>query len=136
MMWWALFILLLGVAWLTGNLAEKRGRNQGTWFLLGFLFGLSALLVLFLLPDLNRGKKREEPIQEKKKEIEQESPLSKFKWYYLDSSRVRQGPLTFQEFATLWREKRVLRTSLVWYEELEEWKKLQELPAVLSEMSQ
>lgn len=36
-----------------GCIAEEKGRSAGAWALLGFFFGLIALLIIVCLPDRN-----------------------------------------------------------------------------------
>ena len=51
----ALFLLINGGCALVGYVcAEDRGRTAQTWVLLGLLFGVFAVLALFLLPTLPR----------------------------------------------------------------------------------
>ena len=37
-------------AYICAQIAEKKGRSQATWMLLGFLFGLFAVITISLLP--------------------------------------------------------------------------------------
>ncbi len=43
----------VGIAVGCANMAEKRGRSGGAWFLMGVLFGLFALLILVCLDTSN-----------------------------------------------------------------------------------
>lgn len=36
-----------------GYIANEKGRSAGAWAMLGFLFGLIALLIIICLPDRN-----------------------------------------------------------------------------------
>ena len=36
-----------------GYIANEKGRSAGTWAILGFFFGLIALLIIVCLPDRN-----------------------------------------------------------------------------------
>ncbi|WP_158032204.1 hypothetical protein [Rhizobium rhizosphaerae] len=46
---WFAFALLFG--FLTANMARRRGRDSSVWGILGFLFGIFAMILLFLAGD-------------------------------------------------------------------------------------
>lgn len=48
-------------------------------------------------------------------------------WYYHDPGQGRVGPLTAEELLARYRDRRVLRDSLVWHEGLREWQPLDRL---------
>lgn len=51
----ALYIVFGGaIAYLTGWMAEKRGRDFSAWFCVTFILGALPVLVLFLLRNLNK----------------------------------------------------------------------------------
>lgn len=65
----AIFLLALWIflAFIVGSMAATKGRSRAAWTVLGLLFGVPALIVLFLLdskpntdPELNAGQTRKE----------------------------------------------------------------------------
>ena len=43
--------IIFGIA--CGYIANEKGRSAGAWLILGFLFGLIALIIIVCLPDRN-----------------------------------------------------------------------------------
>lgn len=43
-------VIALLIGYITSRYAQKKGREKGVWFLLGFLFGLIPLIILAFLP--------------------------------------------------------------------------------------
>ena len=135
-----LLIVSMTVGLLTAYLADKRGRNAFAWFGLGFLFGLLALVVLYLIPSLATAKAADgegshtassNPETLAGEIVEEEPPAYiKFQWYYLDKQRKQQGPVPFRDLLKLWNDREVGSATLVWYEELEDWKRIRELPGL------
>ncbi len=109
---------------LTGGLgayfATRRGRNPYVWFSLGFFFGILGAFAIFFAPK-KKGvvKKTAEPrgIQ---------GPLDKF-WYYVNSANERVGPMSLVALNATWHQGEISEATLVWHEDLPEWKRLGEL---------
>jgi hypothetical protein len=119
--WILFFSLLFGLS--TAWFAHNRGRNPYLWFSLGFLFGLLGVLAFFF-PLTSQRKSREVVPEIPQPYIE--GPRDAF-WYYLDEERQQKGPMSFDAFSRIWRRGEMPPTTLVWHEQLEEWKPLQEL---------
>jgi MFS family permease len=116
---------------LTAHFARKKGRPPQLWFLIGALFGLLGLLLVFLIPP-----KRIKPQVPVLKPLQRNSDSWLKMWYFLDSTHRQNGPLEFPDFIKAWREKRISASSFVWGEGMEHWKKIEELPELLRELEQ
>ncbi|MBI3211134.1 MAG: DUF4339 domain-containing protein [Simkania negevensis] len=117
--------------------AIKRGRNQIRWFVGGCLFGLLALLFLYLLPPVSKRKQREEktpnyllfPSEEERALFH---PFQKKLWYYLDHESKQYGPMSFDALKKGWNEGKVQEKTYLWNEDLENWKLLEEMKEILA----
>ncbi len=127
------FIVGLFIAYACSHYAKKRGRNPLHWFIGGALFGIFALITLFLLPNRHRIK----PYQATVPKVEKvpSVPLlkvlvetqAKKPWYYLDQDKKQYGPMSFEALRNALEEGKLHFNTYVWNEELEEWKRLKEL---------
>jgi len=112
---------------LCSNLAGKKGRGSLFWFSLGFFFGVFSLIALYFLPA--KEMEADEPTLVKPPTSE-EKPLPTMTeklWYYLDQAHRRHGPMSFERLQKSWREGYAQARTLVWNEELNEWKKIEDL---------
>lgn len=112
-----------GIALFSAYLAHRRGRNPYLWFGIGFLFGLMGIMAIFFAPFQ---KKKKVPLAKPVPQPYISGPTDKF-WYYLDNDRQQKGPLSHNALSKAWKEKEIQPTTLVWNEELTDWKSLQEL---------
>lgn len=147
------FVVLLTflVGFLTMKLAERRGRSGPLWFCLGVLGGIFAVIALLLLkPVKKEGESEEEEEeqslfsfgmdrQEKKNEpgnakISLSWDPALYDWYYLNSEKKQEGPISFQTVSDLWNEGKISLDTYVWYEELSEWKHLHQLTELLASL--
>ncbi len=113
-------------------LAVSRERSPLAWFFLGAFLGWVGLLLIFILPSLNKEavSKSEpvpiEPIVEEKKE-----PESSFEktdnWFYLDQKKDICGPLSVQMMKERWNSGDLSENSWVWNEMIVEWKKISQI---------
>jgi hypothetical protein len=130
-----LSILLLLVATITAHYAIKRGRSAINWFIIGALFGIMGLLLLFLLPTLAEEKRT----QDSETDNVSTTPSKSFdladvvnenkqkKWFYLDNTHTQQGPVDFEKLASAWLNKEISAQTFVWSEGMSDWKTIQEL---------
>ena len=138
-------LLNLAVCWLfcgvlNAHFAKKRSKNPYLWFVLGALFGLVALVILFILP---KGKLKKMPFLKPKPHAKKSMPLAALKrtdahekrWYYLDAEHKQVGPMEFTDLTKVFKEKQVGRESFIWGEGMADWKKLTELPELEKEIS-
>jgi hypothetical protein len=92
---------------LASFLAKQKGRNPITWGILGFLGGLVACYIIFILPP--------------KTLVSKEKPMTSsgdegLIWYYLDKEHAQHGPMSYQKL--LRHQKEI---SYVWNETMTEW---------------
>lgn len=127
-----LFGMLLTIGAIASRFARHKGRNPRAWFILGFLFGLLGLLVLFLLPPVKQ-KARAQMLPQtpvspspspfvKKILIEAlDSNHSDKLWYYLDENQKQLGPMSLQALSDAWTQGKVRTNTFVWNENLSDW---------------
>lgn len=115
----------LGIGGVSAYLAYRRGQNPYIWFFVGFIFGLLGVFAMFFAP-LPRRKKNKQiiPIPEPKPFIE--GPIDRF-WYYLDGERQQQGPMSHNALTLAWKSGEIDTSTLIWHEELPNWKQLQDI---------
>jgi hypothetical protein len=107
-------------------LAYKFKRNPYLWFFVGFIFGLWGVLSIFItLIPRHRAERQKAP---SKPELHSyiEGPMDRF-WYYLDKSREQRGPMSHNALTRAWKKGEVALSTLVWHEDLSNWKQLQDL---------
>lgn len=143
-----LFQFVIGC--LTAYYAKRQGRNPYLWFMIGFLFGIFAPLVLFYLsfikntgdtngmpgmtvsnPDPELEKSPELHSKDEQKLREEEEKL----WFYLDQSHQQMGPVSIIALRELWNRGQLGLNTYVWTEGMQEWQKvdvLVDLKAILS----
>ncbi len=118
-LWIALPALAMGC--ITAFLAERRGYNPYLGFLVGVLFGCLGLFALFFF---TQRKEKKGSVPNKIPIPTLQGPKDKF-WYYVDLNQIQKGPISFEALRTAWKEGTVSPATLVWNEELLEWKPLQ-----------
>ncbi len=117
-----MIVSALGIGALSAYLARKRGRNPYLWFAVGFLFGIFGIFAIFFAS----GKKKEEAAAPKEPVFSIQGPKDKF-WYYLDPANQQLGPMSHDAVTAAWHEGKIHMGTLVWHEELPEWKPLKEV---------
>lgn len=134
-----IFVFSTIFAFICAYYAEKKGRNSVAWFILGFLFNLYALIVLFFLSPL---KKDDLPTMTElppdpslKEEILQEPThaFDRYKeenqlWYYLDENHSQMGPVSLIALRDLWNRGLLELNQYVWCEGMEKWERVDDLP--------
>lgn len=121
------FLLLIGS--ITAHYAIQRGRSPFNWFMIGMLFGIMGLLLLFLMPNLATQSSSKTQVQTSVA-IEQ-NPPSEYQgkqWFYLDDSHAQQGPVSFRNLLPVWEKKGISSHSFVWCEGMSDWKTIEDLP--------
>lgn len=103
--------------------AQIRGRDPITWFALGMLLGVIALLLLFFLPQLEQEVVLEEGPVFRSTE-ESEMPLGLRYWYFVNENGQPEGPLPFHRLRDLYSRGKISTVSLIWSEGMSEWKKI------------
>lgn len=124
-----LFLISFIWGWVTAYFANKRGREQTTWFFAGFLFAFFALIVLFLLPDLS--KKEDYPETEEEVHVSEHPSFDQHDWYYLDKSRHTHGPFRFDELKERWIQEQLEPNTYIWNETMDDWKRAEKVKEFL-----
>ena len=120
------------VCFTCAHYAKKRGRNPTYWFIGGAFLGLIALIILLLLPKKAIAvvpvatAEAAPPMPSLRLQTLFETQASKL-WYYLDAERQQNGPMSFEALTRAWNDGKLLKSSFVWNEELENWKRLDEI---------
>lgn len=123
------------IGWASSYYAEKRGRSPFLWFMVGMIFGIFGLLLLFLLPKASEEKSTPQNTQSKLAEIDLPVPeisqlpeYAKKEWFFVDKTHQQQGPVGFHILKSKWTEKTIDAFTYVWTEGMENWKMISELP--------
>ncbi len=116
-------LIAAAIGTLSAYIAHRRGRNPYAWFFVGFIFGVLGIMAIFFAPF---GKKKgvAVPVAAKPEPVIQ-GPKDKF-WYYLDGSNQQQGPMSHDALTAAWKEGKVNLSTLIWHEDLTDWKALKE----------
>ncbi len=109
---------------LSGYLAYRRERNPYLWFLIGFGLTMAGIVPIFFAPLLKKRKNRVATQLQPQPYLK--GPKNKF-WYFVDKSRTQQGPLSYDAIFRAWKEQTISLETLVWHEDLNDWKPLQKL---------
>ncbi len=118
--------LILGLA--CGHYAKRRGRGPIPWLVMGGLFGIFALIALFILPNLKKQKTSKKPTVVEPTKLTATFPLHAEKlWYYLDDEKKQMGPMSFSGLSKAWDEGVVREVTLVWNEGMQNWQHLKEV---------
>lgn len=121
----SLLLSALASGLISACLAYKRGQSPYRWFAIGFIFGIFGIFALFFT---SGNQQQPTAISETKLEpvFSIHGPTDKF-WYYLDPTQQQQGPMSRDALSTAWKEGKVDASTLVWHEELTDWKPLKEM---------
>ena len=119
--------------------AKKQQRNPLLWFCIGLLLGIFGLIILLLLPLIQRLQKKsaakKQPQPAVVTDVAPLSPLSSILdplfentlWYYMDQTSAQKGPMSFTALENDWKDGKLLTTSYIWNEKLTDWKLFSEL---------
>lgn len=135
-------IVLLVIACFSAYYANRKGRNPVAWFILGFLIGIFAPLILFFLSDLKETEltmtvsspspslhPRPPPVDLKRQEEEDKL------WYYLDLHHQQMGPVSVVALRELWNTGRLELKSYMWTEGMPQWERVNNLPILKEVLS-
>ncbi|MCP5508298.1 MAG: DUF4339 domain-containing protein [Chlamydiales bacterium] len=106
----------------TAYLAHLFHRNPFIWFVLGFLFGVFALIALLLLPPVEQ-----KTIVVKIPVAPAPDPLKMKTWYYLDEQHQQVGPLEFEQMRACYIQDKIGGDTFVWSEGMEDWLKVKDI---------
>lgn len=142
-----LFWLILGGACF--YVAKQRGRNPTAWFAIGIVLGIIGLILLYILPSkktlnaspslaVSKGQKEEISVNpnDSAASLLPPSPPSFHSklWYYLNEENKRYGPMSFNALNQKWIDGDIKCDTYVWNEEMSDWKLIEELPEVLTQL--
>jgi hypothetical protein len=123
----------VAVGAITANLAKQRGRDPYTWFFIGMLLGIFAILALFIMPIVKK-EGVEDEVKETGSVIVEEVPPEPVQlfhlkdWHCIDTAKVQKGPLTFREMKALWNDGKLVSQSYVWTEGMAAWLPIEKIP--------
>jgi hypothetical protein len=136
-----LFLICIAVGVMASHYAKQRGRNPRAWFVLGFLFGILGLIILFLLPS----KKVSTPVKAPEQPTPAPQPYfqktlletihpshSEKLWYYLDQAHQQLGPMSLTALSHAWEQGKVSGKTFVWNENLTNWEHFEQVLKPLS----
>ena len=117
--------LLIG--YFTSKYAKNKNRRTDAWFVLGFMFGALAPLILAFLPKLEPEAPTEEP-----------PAIPTFyppEWYYLNEAHQQIGPLSLKEMREAYQNGSLQNSSYIWNEDMPDWAHLSTFPKVIEALS-
>jgi hypothetical protein len=126
------FILLTAFA--AAYFAKLKGRDPILWFVIGFLFTIPALILLYLLPDSNESdvtmtvSEPDPSLTPSPTKVIERLPDENKLWYYLDQEHEQMGPVSVVALRDLWNTGLLEPGSLVWTEGMSKWETIEELP--------
>lgn len=152
--------LLFG--FVTSHLAQKRGRDGTTWFVIGILGGVFGLALVYFLPPVgkkeavgpknvmnseggpfsswgSRGTDRPESVV--KPEVNAQTPISELDmfrqldWYYMNKQYKQEGPVAYEDLRLAFNSERANEDTLIWSDGMPEWKKLRDLDVILGDFT-
>ncbi|CCB86864.1 MULTISPECIES: DUF4339 domain-containing protein [Parachlamydia] len=129
-----IFLALVGS--LAAQYARVKGRDPFRWFVIGMLFSLLGLLVLFLLPDLSKKKQAEQEsdsTSSSEEELLDVHPVEWSKdWFYVDVNKKSVGPVSMPVLIDLWKAEKIRLSTLVWSEGMTGWEKIEDLRSLMT----
>lgn len=131
------------IGYLCYQIAQNRGRNPMIWFALGTILGLIAVIILYILPP--KAATASAGILSEKQKQDNTPPYLPCEdvatrppealWYYLDKENNQYGPISFNALKSAWNCDEIDPSTYVWNENMEEWKKLENLPDTLEKVT-
>ena len=120
--------------------AKKQKRNPYIWFVVGLFLGIFGLLLLLMLPLVQKLRQKSQPsaplpsttitIEAKPVSALQDASKPEYEnslWYYLDDTNMQMGPMSFQAFEKEWTNGKINDSSYVWCEAITDWKSFKEV---------
>lgn len=136
-------IIISLMGWSISRWMQMRGHNALLWFAIGALLSFIGLFVLYALPFglfllllgatlfytlyLQKEAPSSLPPDQQIIDIKGERLPPPIDWYYLDDKQQQQGPFSSEELQQLFNERSLTLDTLVWNENLGEWKKMRDL---------
>lgn len=104
--------------------AKRKGRNPYLWFAIGCFFGILGIFAIFFL---KKQAQTSSPSTQNSPTIPNRKSLPYRSWYYLDEANQQFGPIPTAILENAWEEGRILPSTYVWHEGMENWKTWQEV---------
>lgn len=124
------FLMGLAMGAISAYVAIRKKKNPITWFLVGFFFGIPGILFNFFLPLKKKASFQKPTLQKFRKSTTKlpfDKPTDRRLWYYLDQNHEQCGPMSLNALKEHWETKKIGRNTFVWNDELENWKKIEQL---------
>lgn len=146
-------LFLFSIIWLilgagTAFLAIQKGRDPVFWsigIMMLSLFGLPFAIIglggLYLLPTVEEDEDSPDKHEFDEVLLPSETKNSSFEdfsskqWFFYDSAKQMQGPLSFPQLQTSWKEASVNDQTYVWCEGMENWQTIGELPQFIDALA-
>jgi hypothetical protein len=138
--WLATIAMWIAFGVASAYFAKKQKRNPYIWFIVGLFLGIFGLLLLLMLPLVQRlRQKSPSPTQASPTTITIEAkPTSALQdptkpeyenalWYYLDDKNMQTGPMSFQAFENDWGSGKIIESSYIWSDVITNWKTFKEV---------
>jgi len=126
------------LAWGCSYVARRRGRNPMIWLAAGALFGILALIALFILPVVKSAAARAAAPSPPRLALISPLHAEKF-WYFLDEQKQQFGPMSFDALSRARLAGTVKEQTFVWNEAMENWQHFKDViqmqPASTSEVN-
>lgn len=111
---------------ISATIAYKNKRNFYFWFLIGFLFCLLGVAILKFF--INKDKKKSKINPEQVRYNPLLTPEADKIWYYLDKDEKHSEPMSVVALHQAFLKRKINFSTYVWNEEMENWKKIKDLP--------
>jgi hypothetical protein len=115
--------------------SKSRGRSPLAWFIIGAIFGIFALILLFFLPPLANQEKEISEVIVEEKPAPQEEFLPANDWFYLNEEKKSCGPIGMKEMRELWVKGLLTERSWVWHDSIVDWKRIESVPDLTKTLS-
>ena len=126
-----LILLALAMGSISAYIAIRKKKNPIAWFFAGFLFGLPGVIFTFFSPFKTKpslkGFQKLRKASLSSKAPPPPKPVDRRLWYYLDQKNEQCGPMSINALKDTWEKRKVGPQTFVWNDELENWKKIEEL---------
>lgn len=127
-------IFLVGCAMgvLSAYIAMRTKKDPIFWFIIGFCFSLLGICINILVSSklFNRMKKNKIHLPKKFTHVKKAKidPIQDHRlWYYIDPERKQHGPMSLNALQKNILEGKIGKKTFIWHDELDNWKKAQEL---------
>ena len=114
--------------------SKSRGRSPLAWFIIGAIFGIFGLILLFLLPTVVDQEKEAAEVIVEEKPAPAEEFLPANDWFYLNDDKKSCGPIGMREMKELWAKGLLKERSWVWHEAIGDWKRVEFVPNLIKSL--